>query len=179
MAREISVSVSAHGYGAEEAFDHRAEMTKNIVIKTKNGQEFLEMLTSLSKNQGTIRMLKIFSHSYPRGIIMTNWSGFYDEPGPHDTKQAAYIKDMATRVENGEIVFSPNCEIRIFGCNIGGSFSQLLSMATHCTVIGSTGGTYPEIRGNRETGVFISTSEWAVYKNGNYTYSAGKRLKAW
>jgi hypothetical protein len=128
---------------------------------------------------GIIHTIKIFSHSYRRGIIMTNWSGFYDEPGPEDTKMAAYVQDMLVHVQSKKIIFTNNSQILMFGCNLAGVFSEKLSSATTGTVIASDGGTYPEIRGNRETGVFISTSDWKVYKNGVYAYSAGKRLRAW
>lgn len=83
----IAVAVSAQGYGDEGAFDYRAEMTGHIIIKPSTGQEFLDMLADLSKSRGPIFLMKVFSHSYTRGIIMTNWSGFYDEPGPEDTKK--------------------------------------------------------------------------------------------
>ena len=174
----VAVSASAQGYGDEGAFDHRAEMTGHIIIKPSTGQEFLDMLADLSQSRGPIYLLKIFSHSYPRGIIMTNWSGFYDERGKEDTKRAAYLSDLADRIQKGDIKFAPDSQILLFGCDLG-SFSQKLSAITGGTVIGSDGGTYPEIWGNRETGVFLTTDDWLVYRNGSFAYSAGKRLQAW
>ncbi|HHX22775.1 MAG TPA: hypothetical protein GX723_01940 [Thermoanaerobacterales bacterium] len=174
----ISVAVSAQGYGDEGAFDHRAEMTGHIIIKPSTGQEFLDMLADLSQHRGPINILKIFSHSYTRGIIMTNWSGFYDERGKEDTERAAYLSDLADRIRKGNIRFTPGSQVLLFGCDLG-AFSQKLSAVTGGTVIGSDGGTYPEIWGNRETGVFLTTDDWLVYRNGNFAYSAGKRLHAW
>ena len=110
---------------------------------------------------------------------MTNWSGFYDDPGPEDTDQAAYISDMAEWVKRGDIAFAPNAQIILFGCDLGGSFSLMLSAATGCTVIAADGGSYPQIAGNQETGVFISTSDWKVYTNGSFAYSAGSIYNAW
>jgi hypothetical protein len=175
----VAIAVSAQGYGSEGAFDYRAEMTGHIVIKTHDGVQFLNQLSDISGNLGDIQTIKIFSHSYPRGIIMTNWSGFYDEPGPSDTERAAYVKDLADLIKSRSIIFSYNSQILMFGCNLSGKFSEMLSGATSGTVIASAGGTYPEIVGNRETGVFISTSDWKVYRNGIFAYNAGKRLRAW
>ncbi|WP_422443633.1 hypothetical protein [Thermoanaerobacterium sp. DL9XJH110] len=179
MSPRIAIAVSAQGYGNEAAFDYRAERTGHIVIKPRDGREFLNLLSELSRSRGLIHIVKIFSHSYPRGIIMTNWSGFYDEPGPHDTNRAAYVGNLAARIQKGEIIFSVDSQILMFGCNLAGNFSKKLSAATGGTVIASAGGTYPEIRGGLETGVFISTSRWEAYKNGSFAYSAGKRLRAW
>lgn len=175
----ISVAVSGHGYGSEGAFDYRAEMTRHIVIKTRSGKEFLSMISQLCKTHGPIIILKVFCHSYPRGLIMTNWSGFYDERGPQDTDQAAYIAEMAEWIRRGDISFVPNAQIILFGCDVGGSFAQKLSEATECTVIGPDGGSYPQIVGNQETGVFISTSDWKAYRNGSFAYSAGSSYNAW
>ncbi|HHW03804.1 MAG TPA: hypothetical protein GXX35_13530 [Thermoanaerobacterales bacterium] len=175
----IAIAVSAQGYGAEAAFDYRAQKTGHIVIKPSSGQEFLNMLAELSQTRGPISLIKVFSHSYPRGIIMTNWSGFYDEPGPNDTKKAAYVSDLSYHIKNGNIRFSGNSQILLFGCDLGGNFSVRLSAATGGIVVASSGGTYPEIAGGRETGVFITTDQWEVYKAGSYSYSAGKRLRAW
>lgn len=175
----IALAVSAQGYGAEAAFDHRAEMTGHIIIKPSSGQEFLNMLAGLSQSRGPISLIKVFSHSYPRGIIMTNWSGFYDEPGPEDTKRAAYIADLSVQIQKGNILFASGSHILLFGCDLAGNFSIKLSAATGGSVIASSGGTYPEIAGGRETGVFITTDQWEVYTAGNYAYSAGKRLRAW
>jgi len=174
----ISVAVSSQGYGDEGAFDYRAEMTGHTIIKPSTGQEFLDMLADLSRNLGPISLMKVFSHSYYRGIIMTNWSGFYDEPGPQDTKRAAYLRDLADRIKKGDIRFTPNSQIILFGCELG-EFSQKLSAVTGGTVVGSDGGTYPEIWGNRETGVFLSTDDWLVFQNGSLAYRAGKRYRAW
>ena len=179
LVQGIAVAVSAQGYGSEGAFDHRAEMTHHTIIKPKDGKEFLERLSELTSNISILQTVKIFSHSYRRGIIMTNWSGFYDKPGPDDTKRAAYIQDMSNYIKSKKIIFTNNSQILMFGCNLAGNFSVWLSSATSGTVVASDGGTYPEIHGNRETGVFISTSDWKVYKNGVFTYSAGKRLRAW
>jgi hypothetical protein len=175
----LAIAVSAQGYGAEAAFDYRAERTGHIVIKPSTGQEFLNILADLSQNRGPISLIKIFSHSYPRGIIMTNWSGFYDEPGPSDTKRAAYVSDLAARIQKGDILFAGGSQILLFGCDLAGNFSIKLSAATGGTVIASSGGTYPEIAGGRETGIFISTDRWEVYTAGSFSYSAGKRLRAW
>ncbi|NLU10490.1 MAG: hypothetical protein GXW90_06065 [Tepidanaerobacter acetatoxydans] len=174
----IAVSVSAQGYGNEAAFDYRAEMTGHLIIKPSTGHEFLNMLADLCQYQKSIYLLKIFSHSYPRGIIMSNWSGFYDEPGPSDTKRAAYLSDLADRIYKGEIRFITDSQILLFGCDLG-SFSQKLSSVTGGIVVGADGGTYPEIWGNRETGVFVTTGNWLVYKNGSLAYNAGKRYRAW
>lgn len=179
MAPGIAIAVSAQGYGSEGAFDHRAEMTGHTIIKPSTGQEFLEMLEQQSKSRGLILTVKIFSHSYPRGIIMSNWSGFYDDPGPDDTKRAAYIKDLSERVQKGNIRFAPDSQIILFGCDLAGEFAQRLSAASRGTVIASDGGTYPEIWGGQETGVFLTTSDWKVYKNGSYIYSAGTSYRAW
>ena len=175
----IAIAISAQGYGSEGAFDYRAEMTRHIIIKPNTGQELLEILIKLCEIHGPIVIIKIFSHSYHRGIIMSNWSGFYDDPGPDDTKRASYIKDLAERVQRGHIRFTPDCQIILFGCDLAGSFSERLSAAAGCTVIASDGGTYPEIWGNQETGVFLTTSDWKVYKSGSYSYSAGNSYRAW
>jgi len=175
----VAIAVSAQGYGAEAAFDYRAEMTRHTVIKPATGQEFLKMLAELSQTVGPISLIKIFSHSYERGIIMTNWSGFYDEPGPSDTKMAAYVSDLAAWIQKGDIRFAGGSQILLFGCNLTGNFSMKLSAATAGSVIASDGGTYPEIAGGRETGVFITTDLWKVYIAGSYSHSAGKRLQAW
>jgi len=175
----IAVSVSAQGYGSEGAFDYRAEMTKHIIIKPSTGKEFLEMLVRLCEIHGTIVTIKIFSHSYPRGIIMKNWSGFYDDPGPDDTEEATYLKNLAEYVERGHIKIDPNCQIILFGCDLAGEFSRRLSASARCIVIASDGGTYPEIWGNRETGNFLTTSDWKVYTNGSYSYTAGTSYRAW
>ncbi|RKL63374.1 hypothetical protein DXT63_06265 [Thermoanaerobacteraceae bacterium SP2] len=175
----LAIAVSAQGYGAEAAFDYRAEMTGHTVIKPSSGQEFLEMLSELCKKGGAIYIIKVFSHSYPRGLIMTNWSGFYDEPGPSDTKRAAYVSDLAARIQKGDILFAGGSQILLFGCDLAGNFSIKLSAATGGSVIASTGGTYPEIAGGRETGIFISTDRWEVYTAGSFSYSAGNRLRAW
>lgn len=174
-----AISVSAQGYGNEAAFDYRAEMTGHIIIKPSTGIELLDMFANISTKVGAISVVKIFSHTYERGIIMSNWSGFYDKPGPEDTKRAKYIADLSEKILQGKIIFAPNPQIIIFGCNTAGKFSQELSAAIGGTVIASAGGTYPEIWGNKETGVFISTGQWLVYKNGNFAYSAGKRFRAW
>lgn len=108
---------------------------------------------------------------------MTNWSGFYDEPGKEDTEKAAYLHDLTDRVEKSEIRFTANSQILLFGCNLD-TFSQKLSAITKGTVIGPSGSAYPEIWGNRETGAFLTTN-WVVYRNGSFAYSAGKRLNAW
>lgn len=175
----IAIAVSSQGYGAEAAFDYRAEMTKHIIIKPSTGKELLEMLINLCKIHGPILVIKIFSHSYPRGIIMSNWSGFYDDPGPEDTEEAAYIKDLTESVQKGHIKFAPGCQIILFGCDLAGEFSRRLSAAAGCIVIASDGGTYPEIWGNQETGVFLTTSDWKVYTNGSYSYTAGTSYRAW
>ncbi|MDN5330787.1 MAG: hypothetical protein PWP45_12 [Tepidanaerobacteraceae bacterium] len=179
MESGIAIAVSAHGYGDEEAFDFRAHKTGHLVIKPRSGKEFLEMLTNVSRSSGAINLVKVFTHSYPRGIIMTNWSGFYDEPGPEDTNMAAYIIDLAERIENGKIIFSPNPSWMLFGCNLAGRFSEKLSLAVSGTVIAPRGDSFPEIVGNRESGAFIAVSRWEVFIKGKYAYSAGKRLKAW
>jgi hypothetical protein len=178
--KTINLAVSAHGYGAEAAFDYRAQQTGYTVIKPRTGREFLEILQYYSK-QGAIENVKIFSHSYPRGIIMTNWSGFYKSPGPEDTPRAAYVKDMALTVERGEIVFSSEVKFMLFGCNItNASFTQDLSLSIKGVVIGAEGGVYPEIINGRETGVFISTHRWIKYCNGTVAVSnLGKRIRAW
>lgn len=176
----INLAVSAHGYGAEEAFDFRAQQTGYTVVKPSTGDEFLSILQSFS-NSGLINDVKIFSHSYPRGIIMSNWSGFYKSPGPQDTPKAAYVKELAQRVSKGEIRFSSNARIVLFGCNtINESFTQALSRAIRGSVIGAEGGVYPEIINGKETGVFITTHRWVKYNNGSVVNSnMGKRLTAW
>lgn len=178
--KTINLAVSAHGYGSEAAFDYRAQQTGYTVIKPRTGREFLEILQSYSK-QGVIENVKIFSHSYPRGIIMTNWSGFYKSPGPEDTPRAAYVKDMALMVERGKIVFSPEVKFMLFGCNTtNASFTLDLSSAIKGVVIGAEGGVYPEIIKGRETGVFISTLRWIKYYKGTVAGSnLGKKIRAW
>nr|PZN03472.1 MAG: hypothetical protein DIU66_07370 [Bacillota bacterium] len=175
----IAVAVSAHGYGDEGAFDYRAHRTGHLVIKPRSGKEFLEMLSDVSRSSGPIELVKIFAHSYPRGIIMTNWSGFYDEPGPEDTPAAAYIKDLEEFIQKGRIKFSPNPRWLLFGCNLAGNFSEKLSLCIAGTVISPRGDSYPEIAGKAETGVFIAVERWEAYVNGRYAYSPGKRLRAW
>lgn len=179
MSTNIAISVSSQGYGNEAAFDYRANMTGHLVIKPSNGCEFLDMLANLSSQIRLISIIKIFSHTYERGIIMSNWSGFYDKPGPEDTKKARYISDLSRKISQDIIFFAPNPQILIFGCNTAGNFSQKLSAAIEGTVIASYGGTYPEIWNNKETGIFISAGQWLVYKKGNFVYSAGKKLRAW
>lgn len=179
MESGTAVAVSAHGYGDEEAFDYRAHKTGHLVIKPRNGREFLEMISDVSGFSGAINLIKVFAHSYPRGIIMSNWSGFYDEPGPKDTGMAAYISDLAELIKNGKVKFSPNPRWMLFGCNLAGRFSEKLSLAVSGTVIAPRGDSYPEIAVNRETGVFIAVSRWEVFIKGKYAYSLGKRLRAW
>ncbi|SHM05053.1 hypothetical protein SAMN05660826_00072 [Caldanaerovirga acetigignens] len=179
MGPGTTVAVSAHGYGDEEAFDYRAHKTGHLVIKPKNGKEFLAMLSGVSATFGAISLIKVFAHSYPRGIIMTNWSGFYDEPGPKDTAMAAYVIDLEELIKKGKIKFSPNPRWMLFGCNLAGRFSEKLSLAVSGTVIAPRGDSFPQIAGNRETGVFISVYRWEVFVKGKYAYSLGKKLRAW
>lgn len=174
-----NISVAAQGYGDEATFDYRAKKTGYKVIKPYDGIEFLEMLSEISTTNNHIINMKIFSHSYPRGIIMTDWSGFYDSPGPYDTARAAYLNDLKELIEAKKILFAVNSEIVMFGCNLANNgFSQKLSEITGGTVIASHSGVSPEILGNEETGIFISSTYWVKYTNGNMTI-LGKRIRAW
>jgi len=175
----VSVAVSCHGYGDEGAFDHRAERTGHIVLRTRNGKEFLSMISNICRTHGPIIVLKVFCHSYPRGLIMTDWSGFYDERGSSDTDDAAYIGDLAGWIQRGDIAFAPGATIILIGCDVGGSFARQLSAVTRCTVIGPEGSSYPEVWGNRESGIFIATEDWKVYNNGSFSHSAGSKYHAW
>lgn len=181
MKKTINLAVSAQGYGAEEAFDYRAYKTGFTVIKPFTGDEFLNTLALFSSKGYMIRKVKIFSHAYPRGIIMTNWSGFYNAPGPHDTKHAAYISDLSQAIKTGRIILASDVEFTMFGCNMTNEdFSIKLSEAICGVVIAAEGGVYPEIKDGRETGVFISTNRWVKYYNGQIAASnLGKRWRAW
>jgi hypothetical protein len=181
FSTDMNLAVSAQGYGDEITFDFRAGKTGYSVIKPADGIEFLELLAAFSNKNHQILNMKIFSHSYPRGIIMTNWSGFYYSPGPNDTNRAAYLIDLAEFIEKGNISFAPNSQIVMFGCNLAnGDFSRKLSEITGGTVIASYAGVSPEIKANKETGVFISAGRWVKYYNGQVAvYDMGKRIRAW
>ncbi|HHY13144.1 MAG TPA: hypothetical protein GX526_00665, partial [Thermoanaerobacterales bacterium] len=172
-------SVSAQGYGDEVTFDFRAGKTGYRVVKPYYGIEFLKILSELSTPNNPIQNMKIFSHSYPRGLIMSDWSGFYDMPGPYDNNKAAYLHNLKEFTVNGKILFAPNSEIIMFGCNLANNgFTREFSVITGGTVIASHSGVMPEIAGNRETGIFISPTYWVKYTHGNMTI-LGKRIRAW
>jgi hypothetical protein len=97
----IDLAISAQGYGDEPAFDHRAHMTRTTVIKPHSGAEMLEMLAAYTRTHRSVRHIRIFSHAYPRGVIMTNMSGFYHSPGLDDTELAAYVGNRGQRSEVG------------------------------------------------------------------------------
>lgn len=173
--------MSAQGYGDEPAFDHRARMTRITVIKPHHGKEFLEILAAYTRTHGAVRHVRIFSHAYPRGVIMTNMSGFYHSPGAGDTALAAYVPELAEAVTRGEIAFARNCTIQLFGCNLTSEgFPLKLSAAAGGTVIAPTAGIYPEIAGGRETGAFIAVTRWQKFENGRLTVpNLGRRWRAW
>lgn len=149
------------------------------MIKPFDGIEFLEMLSDISTPNNHILNMKIFSHSYPRGIIMTDWSGFYDSTGPYDKARAAYLEGLKELIETRKILFAVNSQIVMYGCNLANNgFSRRLSEITGGTVIASHSGVSPEIVGNKETGVFISSTYWVKYTNGNMAI-LGKRIRAW
>ncbi|MEW6457701.1 MAG: hypothetical protein AB1441_01335 [Bacillota bacterium] len=181
MASFVDLAVSAQGYGDEPAFDHRARMTRTVVVKPHNGKELLETFAAFTRTHRTIRHVRIFSHSYPRGVIMTDMSGFYHSRGPNDTPQAAYVADLERAVAEGRIVFAPNCTISLFGCNLTSEgFTLKLSQAVSGTVIAATAGVYPEIAGGRETGVFIAVTRWQKFVKGQLAVpNLGKRYRAW
>jgi hypothetical protein len=177
----VDLAVSAQGYGDEPAFDHRAAMTRTTVVKPHNGKELLAILATYTGTHGSIRNVRIFSHAYPRGVIMTNMSGFYHTPDPADTALAAYIAELAQAVADGKIVFAPNCAVHLFGCNLTSKgFPLKLSAAIGGTVIAPTAGIYPEIAGDRETGVFIAVTRWQQFEKGLLTVpNLGQRWRAW
>ncbi len=177
----VDLAVSAQGYGDEPAFDHRARMTRTVVVKPHNGKELLEILAAFTKTHQSIRHVRIFSHAYPRGMIMTDMSGFYHSPGPNDTPLAAYVADLETAVAEGRIVFARDCTIQLFGCNLTSEgFTLKLSRAVGGAVIAATAGVYPEIVGGRETGVFIAVTRWQKFVNGTLAVpNMGKRWRAW
>ncbi len=177
----VDLAVSAQGYGDEPAFDHRAHMTRTTVVKPHNGKELLEMLAAYTRTHGSVRYVRIFSHAYPRGVIMTNMSGFYHSPGSDDTPLAAYIPDLEKVVAAGEVVFARNCAVHLFGCNLTSEgFPLKLSAAIGGTVVAATAGVYPEIAGGRETGVFIATTRWQKFVNGRLVVpNLGTRWRAW
>lgn len=177
----VDLAVSAQGYGDEPAFDHRAEMTRTVVVKPHNGKELLEILAAFSRTHRAIRHVRIFSHAYPRGVIMTDMSGFYHSQGPNDTARAAYVSDLEKAVAEGRIVFARDCTVSLFGCNLTGEgFTLKLSQAIGGAVIAATAGVYPEIAGGRETGVFIASTRWQKFVRGRLAVpNMGRRYRAW
>lgn len=177
----VDLAISAQGYGDEPAFDHRAHMTRTKMIKPHHGKELLEMLAVHTRIHRAIRIIRIFSHAYPRGVIMNDMSGFYYSAHPADTSLAAYIADLAQAITEGRIIFTADSIIYLFGCNITSEgFALQLSAATGRTVIAATAGVYPEIAGGRETGVFIAVTRWQKCINGRLAVpNMGRRMRAW
>lgn len=172
----INLAVSGHGYGDEGAFDYRAQRTGYTVLKPTIGKELLQMLAG----QGPIQNLKIFSHSYPRGVILSNWSGFYDAPGPSDNHLAAYLDDLGALVRAGRVGFTPGAVIALYGCNLANEdYTRRLSAVTGVTAIAARGGVYPQIASGRETGVFVTTDRWQKFVAGNFAGDLGKNYHGW
>ena len=172
----VNLAVSCHGYGDEGAFDHSASRTRYTVLKPTTGKELLGLLAQ----HGAIRNLKIFSHSYPRGIILSNWSGFYYSPGASDNEFAAYLDDLATEKAAGRIRFAGGSVIALYGCNLAAEdFARRFSEITGGTVVAAWAGVHPQIAGGRETGVFISAVNWEQYVAGRPAGSLGKHYRGW
>lgn len=172
----VDLAVSGHGYGDEGAFDHRAARTGYTVLKPTTGKELLHLLSG----RGPIRNLKIFSHSYPRGVILSNWSGFYDAPGPSDNGLAAYLDDLGAEIRAGRIRFTPGAVVALYGCNLANEdYTRRFSAVTGGAVIAARGGVYPQIAGGRETGVFISTDRWQKFTAGHLAADLGTHYHGW
>jgi len=177
----VDLAVSAQGYGDEPAFDHRAQMTRTVVVKPHNGKELLEILAAFTRTHRAVRQVRIFSHAYPRGVIMTDMSGFCHNRTGNDTSLAAYVADLESAVAEGRIAFAPNCTVSLFGCNLTSEgFALKLSQAVSGTVIAATAGVCPEIAGGRETGVFIASTRWQKFVRGRLAVpNLGRRYRAW
>lgn len=172
----INLAVSCHGYGDEGAFDHRASRTRYRVLQPTTGKELLALLAQ----HGTILNLKIFSHSYPRGVILSNWSGFYHSPGPSDNELAAYLDELGAEIRAGRIRFAFGSVVALYGCNLANEdYARKFSEVTGGTVIASQAGVHPQIAGGRETGFFISGGSWEKFVAGRFAGRIGKHYRGW
>lgn len=172
----VNLAVSAHGYGDEGAFDHRASRTGYTVLKPTTGKELLRMLSG----RGPINNLKIFSHSYPRGVILSNWSGFYYSPGPSDNDLAAYLEDLRAEILAGRIRFANGSVVAMYGCNLANEdYARKFSEVTGGTVVAARAGVHPQIAGGRETGVFISADRWQKFVAGRFAGDLGRHYRGW
>jgi RHS repeat-associated protein len=181
----IDIAVAAMGYGDEATFIGRAKRSKSDVVLTpSSGKALLAQLAKNSSATDPITSLSVYSHGYYRGIIMSNNEGFYSEQnalgkiasffGVWDQRD---IDDLIELVQSGDIVFSEDASIRLFGCNnASGNFAQKLSDATKATVIAARGRVAPVNKNRRETGWFTADSGWYKHRPNQNPVRIGKRL---
>lgn len=117
MAKRI---VALYAAGADEnAFSSRARKATQEVLPFSNGIEFLNSLRVFSR-KGNIDDLRIHSHGFSGGIIARDFDGgVYTQEYKNSvsTAQSIATYDISGTVYRGEVKFSQNANIVLYGCN--------------------------------------------------------------
>ena len=191
--RRVKLAMAAMNHGAETTFIARAsQVATEEPLKPNDGKDFLLLLSQNSSPSEQIRELFVFSHAISRGILMQNDQGFYVDTGLWGKVKAYFgftnrrdIDDLIKLIKKGDIVFSEDAIIKLFGCNLAtGEFAQKLSNITGATVIASEG-RVSSINGTNsagkpyETGWFQSDDAWYEHTPNQSRKKLGKKIRAW
>jgi len=190
---DIAVAAFSAWSPDEPAFVKRAKSANlDKVIKVNTGQQFLKELANNSSRENPITKLSVFSHSWFEGIFMNEDEGFYGDK-EEMRNSAASLDDLKNLIDSGDIVFSKDAVITLYGCGTAGiygggadsvdqpSFARRLSEITGATVIGSTRKVSPDntsvLKNEKnitlESGNFKSDGVWKMFQGGKYVKNLG------
>lgn len=173
------------GAGHEGHFIGSAERSRpDEVLKASSGAELLALLSRYSSQKDPITKLSIYSHGYHRGIVMKTDEGFYNNQYMLHEILAFFgiwesrdIDDSIKLIDSGDIVFSKDSTVKLFGCNNAtGKFAQRLSDATGATVIAGRGKVSPINKDNKDTGWFSAGGGFYKHRPNSAPKRIGKRL---
>ena len=150
-----------------------AKKTKGNVEKVHTGQSIINLLSSKTKQEGSVGFVTINSHGFTDGLIL-NWdAGLLSDDKNYGSKQpgAAKIKDIKSKMNSGGIKFTKDATIVLGACYTdntpikGNSFAYNLTKELGVTTIATNGSVSFESNDGTKTftGNLISKTQW--YKN--------------
>ncbi len=129
MSKRIVALYAKHSNNSsdENAFKLRSQKATTEVLSFENGNEFLNYLKIFS-GKGKIDELKVHSHGFQNGIIGNEFDmGIYlQEYKTTAGNKSIATYDIAGAIRTGEVKFSTNSFITLYGCN-NSLFAQELS----------------------------------------------------
>jgi hypothetical protein len=164
------------------AFLMRAQDLKNRttalqfeVHSMPSGKDFVQLLKSETKKEGSIRTIVTFSHAFQGGVSFDigNRANFQTIQAPEAFRGPNYasFNELQKSVDAGEVKFEKDALVILGGCNtatsegapygvpIAESFTKTFGVSS----IGSDGSFSPIIENGKETGKYHSENGWIRY----------------